>query len=140
MQQNVSCSMTECPKSKDCSRHSFYLQAIAESESLTIINPTKIHYGPNGCEHRLVPMPARLAYGFKRLDSSLPKCNAHGLRTSIRFGSDSTYYRTKRGDRPLYPSEQRAILNCVKALGGNPDLGFDKYQDVTLYVHPRDDD
>lgn len=128
--------MTECPKCKDCSRHSFYLKAIAEEESLTIINPTKLHYGPDGCEHRLVPMQIRLAYGFTRLDSTLPKCNTFGLRSAIHFGSDSTYFRTRRGERPIYPSEQRDILDRVKALGGNPDLGFDSYVDTTTYVHP----
>lgn len=136
MQQNITCSMTECPKCKDCSRHSFYLKAIAEEESLTIINPTKLHYGPDGCEHRLVPMQLRLAYGFTRLDSTLPKCNTFCLRSAIHFGSDSTYFRTRRGERPIYPSEQRAILDRVKALGGNPDLGFDRYVDTTTYVHP----
>ena len=140
MQISTCCPMTECPKCKDCSRHSFYLKAIAEDESLTIINPSKLHYGPNGCEHRLVPVQVRLAYGFTRLDSSLPKCNANRLRSAIHFGSDSTYFRTRRGERSLSPQEQRAILDCVEALGGNPDLGFDRYSDTTIYVHPKDDE
>lgn len=128
--------MTACPKCKDCARHSLYLKAIADDESITIINPTKIHYGPDGCEHRLVPVQVRLAYGFKGLDSSLPKCNASGLRTAIHFSSDSSYFRTRRGERPIYPSEQRAILERVKALGGNPDIGFDRYEDIVIHVQP----
>lgn len=49
------------------------------------------------------------------------------------FGSDASYYRTRRGERPITPALQEKILECVRAAGGNPNVGFDRYTTVTVY-------
>lgn len=130
----VFCMMTQCPVKEKCPRHEFYLKALEESESITILNPKRIHYDEEGCEHRLTPQPQRLAYGFKRLAATIPQGNARNMDWGISFGSESTYFRTKRGERPLTPDEQGIILAHVKASGGDPDVGFDRYEDITVYV------
>lgn len=134
MTYSAYCTMTECPMKDECIRHSFYLKALNESESFTIMNPTRITCGPEGCEHRLTTRKVHVAYGFKRLAATIPQGNFHHMDWGIHFGSESSYYRAKRGERAFYPDEQRIILAHAKAAGGNPDVGFDRYADVTEYV------
>ena len=55
------------------------------------------------------------------------------MNWGMLFGSESTYYRTKRGERPLTPAQQQAILQQVQKAGGNPSVGFDRYEDVVVY-------
>lgn len=132
----ITCPLAECSKKGECARHSLYLKAMAESESLTILNTTRFCSGPEGCEHLLVPRQERVAYGFKKLYTTIPTGNARHMNWGIRFGSDSSYYRAKRGARALSPQEQQTILRHVQQAGGDPTVGFDRYEDVTVYVRP----
>lgn len=133
---NISCPLADCPKKDECARHSFYLKALAESESLTILNTTRFEPGPDGCEHFIVPRKERLAYGFRRLADTIPIGNARKMSWGFYFGSESTYFRTKRGERPISPATQASILQHVKAAGGDPSVGFDRYEDTIVYVRP----
>lgn len=130
------CPMAACAKSTTCVRYANYVKAIAERDSFTILNETRIHPDVNGCPYYLVPKSIRVAYGFTRLYKTIPVGNARNMSWGIRWGSDSTYFRTKRGDRGLSPAEQQSILATVKKYGGNPDVGFDRYQDEVTYVKP----
>ena len=134
----TSCNQAACPMKERCSRYTFYLKAKAESDTLTILNPDKIEVGPNGCEHFIVPMQIRQAYGFTRLYDTIPRGQLKNIHWGVRFGSDSTYFRTKRGDRALSPQEQTAILRAVAQAGGDPSVGFDRYVDAIIYVRVMD--
>lgn len=131
---SISCPLGNCPKSTQCPRHASYLKALAENDVLTVLNTTKITVGPEGCEHFLVPKPIRLAYGFKKLYNSIPAGNVRYFSIHLPFGSDSSYYRAKRGERELTPDEQAAILRAVRKAGGDPSVGFDRYVDSVTYV------
>ena len=76
---NVTCPLADCPKKDECARHSFYLKALAESESITVLNTTRFHTGPDGCEHFIVPQKVRLAYGFRRLADTIPTGKARNM-------------------------------------------------------------
>lgn len=130
---SVTCPLADCPKKDECARHSFYLKALAESDSFSVLNTTRFQSGPDGCEHFIVPVHERHAYGFRRLYSTIPVGNARYMNWGVCFGSDSTYYRTKRGERPLTPAQQQFILQQVQKAGGNPTVGFDRYEDVIVY-------
>ena len=133
IESNITCPKADCPKKDECSRHSFYLKALAESESFHILNTTKLQVGPDGCQHFIVPIQEQWACGFKRLCNTIPIGQARNIKWSSIFGSDSTYYRTRRGERLIAPDQQAKILECVRAAGGNPDVGFDRYTTVTVY-------
>lgn len=133
---NIACPMADCPKKDECARHRFYLTAMAESESLIILNTTRLHPGLEGCEHFIVPRQQRLAYGFRRLADSVPSGNARKMNLAAYFSSESTYFRTKRGERPILPAMQASILQSIEEAGGNAAVGFDSYQDTIIYVHP----
>ena len=130
------CPLAACAKSTTCVRYANYVKAIAESDSFTILNATRIHPDEKGCPYYLVPKSVRVAYGFRKLYNSIPVGNTKYMIWDMRWGSDSTYYRTKRGDRGLSPGEQQSILSTIKKYGGDPNVGFDRYQDEVIYVKP----
>lgn len=130
------CSVEDCPRKDECARHGFYLDALSESEAYTVLNACKQQVGENGCKHCLLPVQERIAYGFRHLYATVPVGNARKIAWSRLFSSDSAYYRTKRGDRALSPAMQNAILKCIADAGGDPETGFDRYEEVTVYKAP----
>ena len=52
------------------------------------------------------------------------------------MGSESTYYRLRRGEYPLDPEMQTQLLEKIKEKGGNPAVGFDRYADEIVFVRP----
>ena len=126
--------MADCPKKNECARYAFYLKALAESESYNVLNTTRLQVGPNGCKHFIVPTQEQWAYGFKRLYATIPLGNARKMSWAGLFRSESAYYRTKRGENPIEPTLQTAILQQIEAAGGKPETGFDRYETVTKYV------
>ena len=134
--KNAACPLSACKKSGECARHENFLKAKAEKMEYLTLNPDMVSHGDNGCEHRLVRKTVRMAYGFKKLYDSIPKGNANYFWLSAGFGSESTYYRHKRGDYPLGPEMQRRLLEKIKEKGGNPAVGFDRYADEIVLVRP----
>ena len=133
IKSTITCPKADCPKKDECARHNFYLMALAESESYHILNTTKLQVGPDGCQHFIVPVQEQWAYGFKHLCETIPIGKARNINWCSIFGSDASFYRTRRGERPITPALQAKILECVSAAGGNPDVGFDRYTTVTVY-------
>lgn len=133
---NTTCPMAECPKKDECARHAFYLQALAESDDFTVLNTIRLHPTEDGCPHFIVPRVVRMAYGFKRLAATIPRGNARNMDWIVGQTSDSTFYRYQRGERPIAPYEQQLILREVEAAGGDPSVGFNRYEDVTVYIKP----
>ena len=127
------CPKADCPMKDVCSRYAFYLKAIAESESYSVLNVNKLKVTEKGCQYLVTPVQKRLAYGFKHLYATIPTGNARKIGWGRLFSSESAYYRVKRGDYAIEPDVQSAILKYVKEAGGNPEVGFDRYEDVTVY-------
>ena len=131
------CSIAACPKSGVCYRHLNYQKQMADADFFEVLNPSRQAPDANGCQHYIVETTECWAYGFKRLYATIPTGNAKCISWSVYFGSESTYYRTKRGERPLTPIEQQKILDTVARLGGNPSVGFDRYADQKVYRKPE---
>ena len=134
LHHTFSCPLTACPKKDECARHSSYLKALTESQTLTMLNPSKVSFDANGCEHFIIPRQVRIAFGFKRLADTIPTGRARNMQWSFDFGSESSFYRTKRGERPLSPEEQALILHDVQSAGGDPTIGFDRYEEKIIYL------
>ena len=133
---NTCCPATDCPKQDECVRYAFYLKALDESETYSVLNTGKLQTGPDGCKHIIVPVQERWAYGFKQLYASVPVGNIRRINWGTLFSSDSAYYRTKRGEKAIFPAQQAAILRRIEAAGGNPEVGFDRYEDAIVYIKP----
>lgn len=131
---STTCVADSCPLKNNCARYANHQRQLAESEVITIINPTKITITENGCQHRLTESSQCYAFGFKNLAGTIPSATARILHSKSELGSRSNYYRYYRGEKGLSPSEQQRFLNVIKELGGNPEVGFDRYEDIIIYV------
>ena len=134
--KTATCPLSACKKSGECVRYEIYLKAKAEEMEFLTLNTDMVSHGDDGCEHRLVRKVVRMAYGFKKLYDSIPKGNADYFWAKTHFGSESTYYRYKRGEYPLEPDRQQQLLALVRNHGGNTAVGFDRYADVIVLVKP----
>ena len=128
------CQAAACPKRNDCVRYTNYLRAQAESEVYSLLNPARLSYSEAGCLHLLMERTERWAYGFKALLGTVPIANKSMLRCGAFGQSQATYYRNLNGQRGLNPQEQQLILQAVTQAGGNPNVGFDRYQEQQVFV------
>ena len=130
---HTSCINAACPKSAECARYANYLKALDEAEVFEVLNPNRCHTDKQECQHLLHAHTELWAYGFCKLYATVPVGNLDALNLTSLFSSESTYFRTKRGDRPLNLTEQAAILEAIGRCGGNPSVGFDHYAEQTVY-------
>lgn len=128
------CLAAACPKCNDCVRYANYLRAQAESEVYTLLNPAMLSYSEGGCPHFLIERTEQWAYGFKALLGTVPIANKSMLRCGAFGQSQATYYRNLNGQRGLNPQEQQLILQAVAQAGGNPNVGFDRYQEQQVFI------
>lgn len=136
IESTVCCPLAACAKHGSCTRYANYVKNCAESDFFSLLNKDRIHPTEEGCPHYIVPRNVIIAYGFTRLYNTLPTGNSKSLFMSMDWGSASTYFRTKRGERSLSPQVQERILSIVRQNGGNPAVGFDRYVDAVMYVKP----
>lgn len=137
MELTTVCPMKACKKSGECVRYANFLKARAEKDEYSTINPERVSHGDNGCEHWLVERKVRMAYGFKKLYDSMPVSKATYFWTGAGFGSESTYYRYKKGRYGLDPQQQAILLEKFRRHGADVSVGFDRYQIESVFVNPR---
>lgn len=135
-QSNVVCQKADCPLSGVCARHADYLEALATEETVLVLNPEKVNPDANGCPHMLKKERQRIAYGFKKLLSEVPKKHLNYLYCRFPYNSQSSYDRRRRGLYGMNPSEQEQILEIFKRYGVDTSIGFDRYQEEEVYVEP----
>ena len=83
-----------------------------------IISPRHLASLKGTCPYYRPNKKVRYAAGFVSLLESLPL---------MRHFSRRTYYRVRKGERPLSPSEQQVVLNALKRCGVKEPKGFDAY-------------
>lgn len=89
-------------------------------ETPRLIEGTCPYYRPN--------KKVRYAAGFVSLLESLPhKQMLSVIPGLMRHFSRRTYYRVRKGERPLSPSEQQVVLNALKRCGVKEPKDFDAY-------------
>ena len=92
MELTAVCPLKACKKSGECVRYANFLKAKAEKDEYMTINPERVHPDDNGCEHWLVERKVKVAYGFKKLYSTLPVNKAKWFWVQTGLKSESTYY------------------------------------------------
>ena len=137
MNLSTVCPLKARKKSGECVRYANFLKASAEQEEYSTINPECVRHGDNGCGHWLVERKVKVAYGFKKLYDSLPVGNSKLFWTEAGFGSESTYYRYKKGKYGLDAQQQATLLEIFRRNGADVSVGFDRYQMESVFVNPR---
>lgn len=125
------CLNQQCPKASTCLRQ-LTAQSIPEDTNyLVIVNPKKLPVQQETCLYYRSNVKIRFAKGFIGILESLPhKQMQVVIARLIKFFDRRTYYRVRKGERLLSPSEQKSILNILRSCGIAQPQDFDAYIEI----------
>lgn len=122
------CLNSQCSKATTCLRQLAGQAVAADVKFLFVINPKHQATLGQDCPYFRPDTKVYYAKGFIKILDHLPVCEMKKVVSSLisHFGQ-RTYYRIRKGERLLSPSEQRVILNIFKRCGVTGTPEFDAY-------------
>ena len=124
--QYALCFKSDCSKSYTCLRHLAALAYSADMEVCSIINPKHLKIANKDCGFYRPADKVNYAAGFIGILDQLTKKQLSEFTTFLinRYGQ-RTYYRMRKGERPLSGVEQREIVARLKLIGLKEVQPFD---------------
>ena len=128
------CIRRECPKAETCLRHVATQMMPAEVQTWSILSPAYLVQIEGDCPHYRSAEKVQYARGFVRMMSALTVKQADAMKDSIvsTFGMNM-YYRMRRGERLITPTEQEAIYQMLEQQGITTRPEFDTYVEDYLW-------
>ena len=128
------CIKSDCPKAATCLRHVAVAMMPAEVQRWSIVSPAYLAQVEGECPHYRSAEKVQYARGFVRMMSALTVKQAHVVKDSIvaTFGMNM-YYRMRRGERLITPTEQETIYNLLEQQGITERPAFDAYTEDYLW-------
>ena len=128
------CIKNDCPKAAMCLRYKATLMIPADVMKWSILSPAYLVQIEGECPHYRTAEKVRYARGFVRMMSALTMNQAHVVKDNIvaTFGMNM-YYRMRRGDRLITPTEQEAIYQMLEQQGVTTRPDFDAYEKDYLW-------
>ena len=122
------CLNRHCPQAGTCLRQ-LTEQSVPENiEHWIIISPKYLSTVKGGCPHYRSSTKVRYAQGFIGILENLPyKQMQTVILHLMNYLGRRTYYRARKGERLLSPSEQQHILNILRNCGVTTTQEFDAY-------------
>lgn len=122
------CLNRECPLADTCLRQMAEQCVPANIISWTVISPRYLSTLKGACPHYRSAAKVRYAKGFMRILENLPyKQMKVAIANLLNYFGQRTYYRVRKGERLLSPSEQKDVLNILKKCGVSSSQEFDAY-------------
>ena len=128
------CIKRDCPKAAMCLRYKATLMIPADVMKWSILSPAYLAQTEGECPHYRTAEKVKYARGFVRMMSALTVKQAHVVKDSIvaTFGMNM-YYRMRRGERLITPTEQEAIYQMLEQQGVTTRPEFDAYIEDYLW-------
>ncbi len=128
------CIKSDCPKAAMCLRYKATLMVPADVMKWSILSPAYLAQTKGECPHYRSAEKVKYARGFVRMMSALTVKQAHVVKDSIvaTFGMNM-YYRMRRGERLITPTEQEAIYQMLEQQGVTARPEFDAYVEDYLW-------
>ncbi len=128
------CIKGDCPKAAMCLRYKATLMIPADVMKWSILSPAYLAQTEGECPHYRSAEKVQYARGFVRMMSALTVKQAHVVKDSIvaTFGMNM-YYRMRRGERLITPTEQEAIYQMLEQQGVTTRPEFDAYVEDYLW-------
>lgn len=122
------CLKRECPKASTCLRQ-LVEQEISDSvEYWTIISPKYQATQKGDCPHYRSNVKVTYAKGFVGMLENMPNKQMRSVIPHlIGYFGQRTYYRVRKGERLLSPSEQKGLQNILKRCGVTEPPKYDAY-------------
>ena len=128
------CIKGDCPKAATCLRHRATQMMQADVQRWSILSPAYLVQIEGECPHYRSAEKVKYARGFVRMMSALTVKQAHVVKDSIvtTFGMNM-YYRMRRGERLITPTEQEEIYQMLEQQGVTTRPEFDAYEKDYLW-------
>lgn len=128
------CLKGDCPKAAACLRYAATEMMPDEEQKWSIVSPKYLARMEGECPLFRSAEKVRYARGFVRMMSALTVKQAHTFKDGIvsTFGMNM-YYRMRRGERLITPTEQEAIYGLLEKQGIAERPEFDAYEEGYLW-------
>lgn len=122
------CMKQDCPKAANCLRRIAEQEMGDDVQQWSIISPKFQKKQTGECRYFRPANKQVYALGFIGILERLPykQMQEATFRLQSCFGR-RTYYRMRKGERPLSPREQKNVLNLLKQCGIDAPGKFDAY-------------
>lgn len=122
------CLNRECLKAATCLRQMAEQSAPADIVRWNVISPKYLANLEGTCSHYRSSQKVRYAKGFTKMLENLPhKQMRIAISQLTNYFGRTHYYRVRKGERLLSPTDQQKILNLFKNCGASHPQEFDKY-------------
>ena len=122
------CLNRQCPKASTCLRQLVEQEVPDSAEYWVVISPKYQAKLKGACPHYRSNQKVQYAKGCMNILDNLPhKQRQLAIIHLMEYFSRRTYYRIRKGERLLTPSEQQRILNILKNCGATHLQNFDAY-------------
>ena len=122
------CLNHQCTKASTCLRQLSEQCAPETIEYWTIISPKHQSTIKGDCPYYRSSTKVRYAKGFMNIMENMPiKQSRKVISSLISTFSRRTYYRIRKGERPLSPDEQKEIIKILKFHGVAEPYEFDAF-------------
>lgn len=128
------CIKSDCPKAAMCLHYKATQMIPADVMKWSILSPAYLAQTEGECPLYRSAEKVLYARGFVRMMSAFTVKQAHALKDSIiaTFGMNM-YYRMRRGERLITPTEQEAIYQMLEKQGITTRPEFDAYIEDYLW-------
>ncbi len=128
------CIKNDCPKAATCLRHVAVGMMSSEVQRWSIVSPAYLAQTEGECPVYRSAEKVQYARGFVRMMSALTVKQAHAFKDGIvsTFGMNM-YYRMRRGERLITPTEQEEIYALLEKQGVPERPEFDAYVEDYLW-------
>ena len=128
------CQCSDCPRASVCLRQIAYSLLIDDEKTvfLRLIKPQCCSQDDR-CAYFRDSTPVVFARGFVNFQERMfPKQYDRFMTKLIALFGRNAYFERRRGQRPLPPEEQAAILSVLREVGVDAEYRFDAYEERTL--------
>ena len=127
-------SRTTAAKAAMCLRYKATLMIPADVMKWSILSPAYLAQIEGECPHYRSAEKVKYARGFVRMMSAMTVQQAHAFKGNIiaTFGMNM-YYRMRRGERLITPTEQEEIYQMLEQQGVTTRPEFDAYEKDYLW-------
>lgn len=117
-----------CPKGDTCLRLCAARQLPESMEHCMMLNPRRVASVKESCPYYRSIVKVRYAKGFIGMLDELTCRQARSVLPALmNCFSRRTYFRIRKGERSLSPSEQKQVLRIFKECGYTGPTEFDEY-------------
>lgn len=122
------CLNNQCPQAATCLRQIVERDVSDSVKYWVVLSPKHQATLTGDCPYYRCNAKVSYAKGFMNILDSLPRKQFEDVTALlISHFSQRTYYRIRKGERLLSPSEQRQVLNILKRCGATGKQEFDGY-------------